>query len=219
MLEVRVTTERVLVDGVPAARLPAKQLRPQVGFGAEVKPSVNSLLVLPLQEAASRALQERVSAVVYVDRDTEYRILVEVLYTLSKSGVQRFAFPVQGTGAGPVGWVSHNSPPPSPGAAVVLLVTDGLAVKYGGRSLAPGCSDFGPGVTVPHRNGQLDQAALRQCLLDASSRYANAAIAAGRDPDGGSIAGNAGIAFSDVMAVVEVFHQAGIGSFSFKVHN
>jgi biopolymer transport protein ExbD len=45
----------------------------------------------------------------------------------------------------------------------VLIVPDGFSLKAGGGNVAPGCSDRGPGIAIPKRDGKYDTDGLRAC--------------------------------------------------------
>ncbi len=83
-LRVYVTRSELLVGRKTVARLPAD---PEHGFDASLKRSGgrNDLLVVPLRDALTNDKE----ALVYVDRDTRYRIITEVLFTLGQSNVDR----------------------------------------------------------------------------------------------------------------------------------
>lgn len=45
----------------------------------------------------------------------------------------------------------------------VLVVPDGFSVKARGGNVAPGCSDTGPGIAIPKKDGDYDYKGLKAC--------------------------------------------------------
>ena len=45
----------------------------------------------------------------------------------------------------------------------VLVVPDGFSLKARGGNVAPGCSDTGPGIAIPKKDGDYDYGALKAC--------------------------------------------------------
>lgn len=45
----------------------------------------------------------------------------------------------------------------------VLIVPDGFSIKARGGNVAPGCSDTGPGIAIPLKDGKYDKAGLKAC--------------------------------------------------------
>jgi hypothetical protein len=102
---------------------------------------------------------------VIVDRTIPYRLLMEALFTTGQS-YSRFHFVVQ-SARGPREIVIEA---PEGGQArpdvVLFIVKDGVAIKVPGGSVAPGCKDQGPGITIPRQGSELDSPALGRCLAD-----------------------------------------------------
>jgi biopolymer transport protein ExbD len=64
----------------------------------------------------------------------------------------------------------ESTPPRRPGPRVtqtlgftVVVVPEGFSVKARGGNVAPGCTDTGPGIAIPKRDGHYDYAALQAC--------------------------------------------------------
>jgi biopolymer transport protein ExbD len=60
---------------------------------------------------------------------------------------------------------AHGRIEPHPGALhlTALVTGQGVALKTASGSIAPGCGDVGPGITVPNAGGAYDLAALTAC--------------------------------------------------------
>lgn len=91
-----ITSNEVLAGfpAKPVLVLPPASERAQSGVGAQNKDSIHKALVLPLaREMARRTcnVDGKIApiAVVHVDREMQYRVLIEVLFTLSKLGYEQ----------------------------------------------------------------------------------------------------------------------------------
>lgn len=90
-------TKAEILAGVPARsvlHLPAREQRTRSGVGAENKDSELGGYILPLARAiAARTCQAdghvQPLAIIHVDREMQYRVLIEVLYTLSELGYKQ----------------------------------------------------------------------------------------------------------------------------------
>ncbi len=51
----------------------------------------------------------------------------------------------------------------------VLIVPDGFSIKARGGNVAPGCSDTGPGIAIPLKDGKYDKAGLKACAAKLKS--------------------------------------------------
>jgi biopolymer transport protein ExbD len=86
--------------------------------------------------------------------DIVMNIMMFVLVTVSVS----FASTIPTAAAGPV------RPTEKRGLHLTALITrEGVALKTAGGALAPGCSGFGAGMTVPSVDGAYDLASLATC--------------------------------------------------------
>jgi hypothetical protein len=146
------------------ASLPADAAaRAAHGFDAALKRNgANDLFVKPIAEAVPKDQHE---ALVYVDRETPYRVLIEVLFTLGQSEVAHFHF-VTTSASRDVTVGSLNTIDVDPPKAAVslaqqaasvrlglslIVVKDGISIKARGGNIAPGCNDAGAGVHRAHR--------------------------------------------------------------------
>lgn len=134
---------------------------PSAGYPKE--DSKNALQLAPL----ANALPSGSRALVYVDRGATYRMLIEVLFTLGQKKFEEMVL-VAKNGAREV---AITLTLPKPGGAFVttphlsiILVGSAFAVKTSLGNLKPGCTDIGPGLAVPERDGKPDVAGLRACV-------------------------------------------------------
>ena len=81
---------------------------------------------------------------------------------------------------------------------LAIVVADGISLKARGGNVAPGCTDTGPGLAIPRRDGAHDLGALRSCarrLKDAAPEFtAERAI---------RVTASADVPFSDVFGTIE----------------
>lgn len=158
-LRVYVTRSALLV-GSPAtsvASVPPDAEAQKRGFDLSVKRSgPNDLFLVPLAARVSGMPAAR-SALVFVDRGTPYRMVVEVLFTLGQSEITEYDLVTKNTD-GTLGAI-HVVPPRALTAAnaaellspmlSVLVVDGGFSIKARGGNVAPGCNDVGPGLAIP----------------------------------------------------------------------
>jgi hypothetical protein len=151
-LRVTIGPNDLRVEGAVVASLPPKELRAQ-GFDAAYKPSANSLVVRPL--AAALAASQFSDAVLAIDRETPYRLLTEVFFTLAQGGVSSLHFlaaydsptgtvvgsvDVHPPARGPNGFpIPSASGPSSP--IEVRLRRDGIVLRGSGKSIPGECGD------------------------------------------------------------------------------
>lgn len=177
-LRVYVTRSALLV-GSPAtsvASVPADAEAQKRGFDVSVKRSgPNDLFLVPLAARVSGMAGAR-SALLFVDRGTSYRTVIEVLFTLGQSEIVEYDLVTKNTD-GKLGAI-HVVPPRAVSAAnaaellspmlTVLVVEGGFSIKARGGNVAPGCNDVGPGLAIPvsAANGTSthDLSALTACL-------------------------------------------------------
>lgn len=104
-LKIYVTRRELFVESKSVAKLPAD---PERGFDASLKGSGsrNDLFVVPLYNAVTSGKD----ALLYLDRDTPYRIINEVLYTLGQSNVDHWY--IATTGAASIAAQDVKAPDP-----------------------------------------------------------------------------------------------------------
>lgn len=130
-----------LAVGTPphvVATLPADVGARSKGFDAALKRSgQNDLFVTPLHAAVPKGQD---TALVYVDRDTPYRVLVEVMFTLGQAEVGHFHF-VTKDGTSPLSTFEVTPPSACGGRMLTLLQPRGggalEGVLKGGGSAEP----------------------------------------------------------------------------------
>lgn len=145
---------------------------PTKGYPEEGKKNV--LTLGPLADALPSGSR---AAIVFVDRATTYRMLVEVLFTLGQNGLGEMTLVVR-NGAREVGIPltlpkvgKHGLEGPQ---LSILLVNGGFSVKTSLGNLAPGCKTIGAGVAVPEVEGKPDLPGLRACVGGVKSLDAGA---------------------------------------------
>lgn len=119
------------------------------------------------REAAPGEDAGEINVVPYLD------IIMNVMMFVlaSVSVVFTAAIPTSAAQAGP----RPAERPPEALALTALITSQGVALKTAQGSIAPGCADFGAGLTVPTRSEGHDLAALAACarrLKGASPSYA-----------------------------------------------
>jgi biopolymer transport protein TolR len=90
--------------------------------------------------------------------DIVMNVLMFVLATISVT----FTATIETTPPKPGGGRANPNQAPSLGLTV-LIVGDGFSMKAKGGNVAPGCSDTGPGLSIPKQGGTYDYKALREC--------------------------------------------------------
>ena len=152
------------------------------GFAAVHKRSgPHDLFLVPLANVVPNGIER---AVVYFDRETPYRIMVEILFTLGAQKVSSFQLATVSKN-GKTTKIDFSPPTPTPCAnggptsatmpacadvkvpplnLTMLFVQNGISLKTRGGNVAPGCNDMGPGLAVPRASGgAYDYAALATC--------------------------------------------------------
>jgi biopolymer transport protein ExbD len=177
----------------------------------------NDLFLVPLGAALARARQGAAAPIaIGFDASIPYRIVVEVLFTAGQSEYAKYHLLTR-TAAGFGAIVSE--PPkvqdvrlvqPVALNLAVFVVPGGLVVKGAGGSMAPGCKDVGPGITLPRGAGGHDLAGLRACA--ASLRALDPRFAAETQA---TITANPDVPFGEIVAVMDALRVDPSGQVGF----
>jgi len=219
-LDIRVTDRQLYVAGSVALSLPPLEDMKVVGLGPDGK-QLNEMFVPPLAEAVRRHLSGRTSAVLYVDVNTPFRALVEIVFTLSHVGIDRFLLATDSETASPPetlrGWAVSAPHAEVYGPITVLLVSDGLSVRIGRQNVAAGCSGIGPGLAIPKLEGAYDYRRLSRCLESLRSSIEHAATASSAAPALAQLIAGPGIPYVEIVSAMEAISQGRrIAQFQFK---
>jgi biopolymer transport protein ExbD len=84
----------------------------------------------------------------------------------------------------------------------VLVVPDGFSLKARGGNVAPGCSDTGPGIAIPKRDGTYDYAGLKACAAKLK-----AAAPEFKDEMGVTISANPPIPYQVVISAMDAVRK------------
>lgn len=84
----------------------------------------------------------------------------------------------------------------------VLVVPDGFSLKARGGNVAPGCSDTGPGIAVPKKDGAYDYTALKAC----AAKLKNAAPEF-KDEMGVTISANPPIPYQVIVSAMDAVRK------------
>jgi len=219
-IEIRVTERHVLLGQTAVVSLPPLEVMKVDGTGAKVKRTANDLHILPLADELERKRANRNTALLYVDANTPFRVLIEVLFTLGQSGVERFVLAASSPGPSQPetvkGWLTFApSKENPPGVFLVLLVNYGFAIKLLGRNVGPGCAGNDPGVAVAKVDGHYDYAGFSRCIT--SLRSSPEALATNADASLAYLTANPGTPYSELISTIEALHQVGVSAFHFRV--
>lgn len=222
-LQVVLTADALVVGPGPdmLIELPDSRTMATTGFGVRYKHGPNDLLVLPLDAALKQvAVDHRSSAVIYADGSTTYRVLIELLFTLSNNGCKFWILATRPEAAeceGTCGWAS--GPPASLGSGVVTVLLDAEAydVRLGARPVGAACTPETAGPTIRKTPGQDHAAELASCLSSLSSQILSRAESLNADPKLLSLAADRGVTYSETIAVVDAAHHAGFEKFVLKI--
>lgn len=160
------------LPAVAAVRLPAKAVRGEQGFGTDQKRSPADGFVFPLADALERRAcgpDGRVpdAAVVYAAATTEYRVVVEALYTLSQLGYSRLFVGTHSNAPGP-SRVGLRAPGGGNWALAVVVGRAGFSLSKKPNGEEPAvCLGSNPGTpqpAIPAGASGLDFAALGTCV-------------------------------------------------------
>jgi hypothetical protein len=214
-LEVRVSERSLRVGGVEVLRLPPLAEQSSAGVGREAKRK--ELYVPALEDSLKRAGPAKSNVVLFIDRKTPFRPIVEIVFTLGQAGVERLVFATslpeaKGPGAG---FKLDASVRGKSGAFNVFVVEAGFSVKDRGRNVAPGCGGRGDGLAVPRSSGGYDFPALTRCLR--SLRQAPRDPSDTSDDAHGFVLSGPGTRYDDLLRTIAALHTAGVTSFAFKV--
>jgi biopolymer transport protein ExbD len=88
----------------------------------------------------------------------------------------------------------------------VLVVPDGFSLKARGGNVAPGCSDTGPGVAIPTKNGEYDYAGLKACVAKLKSASPDF-----KDEMGVTISANPPIPYQVVISTMDAVRRSEAG--------
>jgi biopolymer transport protein ExbD len=84
----------------------------------------------------------------------------------------------------------------------VLVVPDGFSMKARGGNVAPGCSDTGPGLAIPKRDGNYDYSGLKAC----AQKLKGAAVEF-KDEMGVTISANPPIPYQVVISTMDAVRK------------
>jgi biopolymer transport protein ExbD len=84
----------------------------------------------------------------------------------------------------------------------VLVVPDGFSLKARGGNVAPGCSDTGPGIAIPKKEGDYDYTALKAC----AQKLKGAAVEF-KDEMGVTISANPPIPYQVVISTMDAVRK------------
>jgi hypothetical protein len=215
---VRVSKTGVTIDGTAIVNLSVPEVAAEKGIYVSAKRNgPNDLVITPMTDFLREKRQNRTRSLVSVDAGTGFRVLFEVVYSLSQSGVTDFGFPTDDDSFRPPGRVRGwaTSAPTSDGvpAVLVLLVNEGFSVRLAGAPLTPGCREIGRGVAVPKVQAAYDYAGLGQCLASARHRLDGTPV----DPRSAWILANPGTPFEQVAWTMKTVHEAGFTAQAFKI--
>ena len=216
-----VTRDQVVAHDIAVVQLPPKANRARWGVGVTVnRDGVDSMVILALKEAIGRVRQAPIEAVLYVDKSTEFRILMEVLFTLGKCNVTRFVLaterPKDSNSHTVRGWAT-TSPGHERVSAVTgqwrpvtaLVVKAGISIKFDGKNIKPGCAESGQGIAIPKVNDAYDFASLTQCVTQLTKREFEVPIA--------YLTADPSTPYSEVLYAVQAIGAAGVPAFGFKL--
>jgi hypothetical protein len=158
---VEVKTTAVLLDGVKVLDLLPLAEQAKVGVEARFKAQgPNDLGIVPLMAAlklrGARSDEQANGLKIELAAETPYRVLVEVLFSVGQGGVGKLRLSTRAPGSPRVIELDSALPTTMDGPseyAAFFLVRDGIAIKYRGRNVAPGCDAFGGGVAIPNGDG------------------------------------------------------------------
>ena len=84
----------------------------------------------------------------------------------------------------------------------VLVVPDGFSLKARGGNVAPGCSDTGPGIAIPKKDGEFEDRALKACAAKLKS-----AAPEFKDEMGVTISANPPIPYQVVISAMDAVRK------------
>jgi hypothetical protein len=213
-----VTRDKILVNDKEILQLPPKSERAKFGTGAATKRSgPNDLFIVPLGNEVTRVGQSKTDSILYIDATTEFRLLVEILFTLGQSGSTRYLLATELPKRDPSlpfrSWANHPPGFEGPGAnrrwLTVFQVHDGMLIKFEGKSVGPDCIGNGPGLTLPKQEGLYDFAGLTACAEKLGKTGGVIGI--------GYITGSPAVTFEDLLRTIQSLDAAGVHQFGFKV--
>lgn len=186
------------------------------GFAAVHKRSgPHDLFLVPLANVVPNGVDH---AVVYFDRETPYRIMVEILFTLGAQKVSSFQLATVGKN-GKTTKIDFSPYTPTPCAnggptsatmpacadvkvpplnLTMLLVQNGISLKTRGGNVAPGCNDAGAGLAIPRAGASYDFVALATC----AARLRHASPEFEKD-DSVVVTANQDVTFETVVAALD----------------
>lgn len=92
---------------------------------------------------------------------------------------------------------------PSSGVGLLaIVVADGISLKARGGNVATGCTDTGPGLAIPRRDGAHDLAALRACV-----RRLKEVVPELASERAIRLTASADVSFSDVLGTIEALRS------------
>jgi biopolymer transport protein ExbD len=96
-----------------------------------------------------------------------------------------------------------NRAPTTPTLSLtVLIVPDGFSLKARGGNVAPGCSDTGPGIAIPRKEGDYDYDGLKACAAKLK-----AAAPEFKDEMGVTISANPPIPYQVVVGTMDAVRK------------
>jgi len=212
----------VFVGGEKILDLPPLPEMKLVGAGPNVKRAgPNDLYIAPLGTFLERLNPPHPSAVLYADGETPFRLLIELMFMLSRYAVDRFILATQRVPANNVdqtlGFQVLAPSRDETGSYLLLLVNFGVAVKFLGQNVAEGCRSMAAGVAVPKQAGAYDFAALTTCINVLKPAAVQATQTQHVNPYAAYLTANPGTPYKDIVGTLHALSQAGIDSVRFVV--
>lgn len=200
--------------------LPDRNVQESQGFGSAYKLTPRDLLVQPLYSALKHALADRpAAAVLYLDRDSTYRVFVELAFTLARAGLEpQMILVASSQGIGAIPWY------PSEQAsldrdATIRIMPDGYHVMVDGASRGPGCADIGRGPSVPLRDGSWNGQGLVDCMVLLTPAIMEASRRTGHARPQISVSADFAYPMQRVIDAMSAVTHSGLEVNGFAIHN
>jgi hypothetical protein len=216
---VRVSKTMVVVDGRAVLKLPPLEQMGGSGAGPAAKRGPNDLFILPLGDSFEKLEKPAVSAVLYLDADLPFRLLVELVFTINQSGADRLML------------ATHHAAPVDPDRAhgfrltigarsaayTTFLVADGMSVKSLGANVAPGCQSTGAGLAVPKTGESYDFKAFTACIVALKPDAERASQTQDVNPMLLALTANPATRYEDIVLTMQAARDAGLEDFQLKI--
>jgi biopolymer transport protein ExbD len=227
-VEVRLTRTAILVGPNKIWDLPPHDQVQQTGAGVGAKRAgPNDLYLVPLAAALAKEGQAADTVVIYADVETPFRLLLEVLLTCEQVNLKRYLLVTgarQGDRSGELRGFETTPPklkPPSKNgrsaAYLVMLVTEGLDIKFEGGNVAPGCGEHGYGLTLPSGAGRYDLVALQACLRRLKARVADSPDDQDLDQRWIHITPAPAVRYQDIISTMQALQDIEIDTVDFQM--